>query len=242
MGVPHFGYPPPIRPGGGGYLNGGYHTSSKPPPLSDLAGGGGVPRPVGMPLAFTQEDFLVFHTLGLILSSLSIEAVQTNVFIDSKILKKMFEDVEPFRMDAVMDSSGSPLCATPANLLVSLYIIHHSKHFGVANPAFSKVDESRFIVRAFTSVRSLCVETPYPRALRCLDDSSHLLLRNVSRSIRRHACTCVCMLTASNGGLGGGLDRGLPEGNRIDPIQSSNKSFKVTTCLVLVAHCEEYCL
>ena len=64
-GVCHLGYPPSDL--AGGYPDGGYPTSGTP--LSNLVGGypnGGVPTSgstwyaaVGMPLAFTQEDFLV---------------------------------------------------------------------------------------------------------------------------------------------------------------------------------------
>ena len=89
-GYPTLGKPP-VRPGWGypsqgdptsgtplldlarGYLNGGYSTSGTPPPPSNLTGGGtptawGYPTSgstwyaaVGMPLAFTQEDFLVYE-------------------------------------------------------------------------------------------------------------------------------------------------------------------------------------
>ena len=93
MGVSHLGYPMSYLAGGypsGGYPNqggphlryppsdlaGGYPDRGTPPqvpPQSDLAGGyptGGTPlsstwyTAVGMPLAFTQEDFLVQLCLG----------------------------------------------------------------------------------------------------------------------------------------------------------------------------------
>ena len=74
-GVPHLGYtPPPHQTWLGGYSCWGDPTSGTPHPPSDLAGGRypcwGYPTSahrwstwyaaVGMPLAFTKEDFLVF--------------------------------------------------------------------------------------------------------------------------------------------------------------------------------------